>query len=249
MQRRSYDLFQEGRKIVSDGVLGNVRMVRTWRLNDPVGNAPPAIVDGHLDWEQWQGPAKRRPFDANRFRNWRLFSDYSGGMLADQGAHVFDAIHMLMNSGAPVSVNASAGRIHQPAYDTPEAMVVTAEYPEDFLSVFTMNYATMRYQSRNDQMDHLDGDKARMDIGRDDCKVYLQGAEETPFITKKSAKGFGGATDMHVENFISCMKNRKTPTAPITLGFHAALVVQMANLSLRQGRRLRWDAKLRKVEA
>jgi hypothetical protein len=34
----------------------------------------------------------------------------------------------------------------------------------------------MKYKLRNDQMNHLDGDKARMDIGREDCKVYLEGA-------------------------------------------------------------------------
>jgi hypothetical protein len=32
------------------------------------------------------------------------------------------------------------------------------------------------------------------------------------------------------------------------LAFQAALVVQMANLSLKQGRRLKWDARTRRVE-
>jgi hypothetical protein len=33
------------------------------------------------------------------------------------------------------------------------------------------------------------------------------------------------------------------------LGFQAALVVQMANISLKTGRRTKWNAKLNKVEA
>jgi hypothetical protein len=33
------------------------------------------------------------------------------------------------------------------------------------------------------------------------------------------------------------------------VAFQAALVVQMANLSLKQGRRLRWNAGARRVEA
>jgi len=41
---------------------------------------------------------------------------------------------------------------------------------------------------------------------------------------------------------------RKTPTAPMALGFQAALVVQMANISLKQGRRVRWNAARQKVE-
>src|SRR5215470_10219344 len=36
MQRRSYDLYQEGRKVVAGGTLGTVRMVRSWWLNNGV---------------------------------------------------------------------------------------------------------------------------------------------------------------------------------------------------------------------
>jgi predicted dehydrogenase len=248
MQRRSFDLFLEARKIVAAGTLGAVRMVRAWWLNNYLGGSDTARLDGPLDWEQWQGPARRVPLDPYRFRNWRYFSDYAGGIVADQGAHVYDGIHLLMNASYPTAVNASAGRIHKSRVDKPESVVVIAEYPEDFIGVFSINYAAMRYKTRNDQLNQLDGDKARMDIGREECKVYMQGAEETSAITKVSASGFGRATDTHVENFLECIRTRKTPTAPMRLGFPAALVVQMANLSLKLGRRVKWNATLNKVE-
>jgi hypothetical protein len=108
-------------------------------------------------------------------------------------------------------VNAAAGKPHKAGADTPESVVVTAEYADDFVAVFAINYAAMRYGNRNDQLNHYDGDKARMDIGREEFKVYMQGAEETPAIAKKSE------------------------------GFQAMLVPQMANLSLRHGRRVRWN--------
>ena len=41
MQRRSYDLYLEGSKIVASGELGNVRMVRSWWLNNYLGGKPP----------------------------------------------------------------------------------------------------------------------------------------------------------------------------------------------------------------
>ena len=97
-------------------------------------------------------------------------------------------------------------------------------------------------------MNHLDGDKARMDIGREEFKVYMQGAEETPALAKKSEKGFDHATVLHVANFLECVRTRKTPTAPMRLGFQAALVVQMANISLKTGRRVKWNDALQKVE-
>lgn len=249
MQRRSYDLYLEARKVVAAGTLGNVRMVRSWWLNNHLGGAADVKLTGPLDWEQWQGPAPRRvPLNPHLFRNWRHYRDYAGGIMADQGAHVFDGIHLLMGAGYPTAVTAAAGRPHKPLVDTPESVVVNAEYPEDFLGVFSINYAAMRYQSRNDQLNQLDGDEARMDIGREEFRVYAAGAEETPAIERRSERGFGYATTLHVANFLECVRTRRTPTAPMALGFQAALVTQLANLSLRHGRRMRWNAQARRVE-
>jgi predicted dehydrogenase len=162
MQRRSYDLYQEGRRIVAAGELGAVRMVRSWWLNNYLGSPVPTKLAGKLDWEQWQGPAARRDFDADRFRNWRLYSDYAGGILADQGAHVFDGIHMLMDAGYPLAVTAAAGKPHRAGVDMPESVVATAEYREDFIGVFSINYGAMPYRTRNDQLNQLDGDLGRV---------------------------------------------------------------------------------------
>ncbi|MDP2897664.1 MAG: Gfo/Idh/MocA family oxidoreductase [bacterium] len=249
MQRRSYDLYLEARKIVASGTLGAVRMVRSWWLNNYLGPSQEPKLEGPLDWEQWQGPIKKRiPLDPYIFRNWSNFSEYSGGIVAAQGVHIYDGIHLLMNASYPLAVTAAAGKAHKSGVDTPESVVVTAEYPEDFLGVFTINYAAMRYKTRNDQLNQLDGDKARMDIGREDCRVYMQGAEDTSVITKTSEQGFGYATDLHMQNFLECVRTRRTPTAPMILGFQAALVVQMANISLKTGRRVRWNHTLKKVE-
>jgi predicted dehydrogenase len=249
MQRRSYDLYQQGRDLVAAHKLGAVRMVRSWWLNNYLGGNVATKLDGPLDWEQWQGPAEHRPFDANRFRQWRFYSEYAGGILADQGAHVFDGIHMLMGAGFPSAVNASAGKPHKPGVNQPESVVAIAEYPEDFIATFSVNYAAMQYRTRNDQLNQLDGDAARMDIGREELKIFAKGAEDTPSVTAKSERGFGYATDLHVQNFLDCVRTRKTPTAPMRLAFQAALVVQLANLSLKQGRRIRWNAAAQKVEA
>jgi predicted dehydrogenase len=242
MQRRSYDLYKEGREVVASGKLGTVRMVRSWWLNNYLGGGVATKLDGPLDWEQWQGPAAHHAFDPNRFRQWRFYSDYAGGILADQGAHVFDGIHMLMGAGYPLAVNASAGKPHKLGVDQPESVVAIAEYPEDFIGVFSVNYAAMQYKLPNDQANQLDGDRARMDIGREDLKVYLKGAEQEAAITRKSEKGFGWATDLHVQNFLECVRTRRPTTAPMKLAFQAALVVQMANLSLKRGRRVKWNA-------
>ena len=249
MQRRSYDLYLKGREIVRDGALGSVRMVRSWWLNNNPAGATNRKLEGPLDWEQWQGPAPRRGLDPNRFFGWRWYSDYSGGIVADQGAHVFDGIHLVMNAGFPSAVNASAGRPHAARGDTPESVVVAAEYhDEDFVAVFTINYAAMKYYYRNDQLNQFDGDRARLDLGREDLKVFRQGAEDTPAMQEVSPHKFSHASEVHAANFIDCVRTRRTPAATVELGFQAALVVQLANRSLREGQRVRWNKTAMKTE-
>lgn len=250
MQRRSYDLFRKAKEIMEKpSTLGKVRMVRSWWLNNYLGAEKVTKLEGMLDWEEWQGPAPRRPFDPDRFRNWRFYSDYAGGIVADQGAHVFDGIHMLMGSGAPTSVIASAGKTHRPEFDTPESVTVSARYAEDYIAVFTINYAAMKYKPQHDQLNQFDGEIARLDVGRENLSVYQQGSDDKPSTAFASAQGFSYATDLHVANFIECVRSRKKPTAPIALAFQSTLVVQMANLSLRLGRQIYWNAASQKVEA
>ena len=59
MQRRSYDLYLAGRDIVQSGRLGNVRMVRSWWLNNYLSGPKATKLDGHLDWDEWLGKQKK----------------------------------------------------------------------------------------------------------------------------------------------------------------------------------------------
>jgi len=246
MQRRSYPLYLKARDILAAGMLGNVRLVRTWWINNSLKGGPAKKLEGPLDWEQWQGPAPHHPMDLARFRNWRNYRDYAGGIVADQGAHIYDSIHLIRGVGFPMAVNASAGKVHGTEGDTPETVVVAAEYPEDFLGAFTINYAGMHYPGRLDQLNQFDGDEARMDVGREYLSVYKQADPETPVMTATGS--FDTATDAHIQNFLECVRTRKEPNAPVEKGFQAALVIHLANLSIETGRRVRWNAQAEKVE-
>jgi predicted dehydrogenase len=247
MQRRSYDLYLKARDIRASGALGSVRLVRSWWINNYLSDKPATELKGRLDWEQWQGPAQHRAIDPDRFYHWRGYSDYSGGIMADQGAHIFDGIHLIQGVGFPSAVNASAGRVHSSNSDTPETVIVTAEYPEDFVAVFTINYAGMHYPSRLDQLNQFDGDRARLDVGREFVSVYSESKPESPESTITGS--FSEATNAHVENFLNCVRTRTPPNAPVEKGFQAVLVTQLANQSLRLGRRIRWNASTRRAEA
>lgn len=251
MQRRSFGLYQEARDIRRAGRLGAVRMVRTYWLNSQT-SIRRRRLEGPLDWKQWLGPAAERSGNVapnpDHFFNWRHMADYAGGIVIDQGAHIYDAIHMIMDAGFPTAVTASACGGHMDGADQPESVVVVAEYPEDFLAVFTINYAAMKYESKDDQLNAYDGDKARMDIGRESLRIYDAADPAVAALNKEVPGGFSQATVDHVENFLECVRTRETPTAPIEKGFQAALILQLANRSIEAGRKIRWNAETLEAE-
>src|SRR3977135_4398960 len=62
MQRRSYDLFLKARDIKSAGTLGQMRMVRSWWLNNNLrGSGETPALKGPLNWDEGQGPGAKRP--------------------------------------------------------------------------------------------------------------------------------------------------------------------------------------------
>jgi predicted dehydrogenase len=107
-QQRNWDHFQEAKKILDTGVLGNVTHIY---IVQPGSYARPkeaeAPVPAGLDWEGFQGPAPRKPFKPSRlaFRGWY---DYGGGLVADWGAHHVDVAHWFMNADRKVPIRTVA---------------------------------------------------------------------------------------------------------------------------------------------
>jgi hypothetical protein len=53
----------------------------------------------------------------------------------------------------------------------------------------------------------------------------------------------------HVNNFIACMRDRKTPNAPIQAGFEAARASWIGNIALKRGLKTAFDPVKQRVES
>lgn len=248
-QRRSYDLFLEGKKIVDSGRLGQVHLVTAWWMNHQQ-SLRSAKLEGKLDWQRWLGPSPPRPLDPARFFNWYYFWDYSGGMMVGQGAHIIDAIHWFMNATFPSAVSSSAAKPHLAGAETPETTSITIEYPEDFVAVFSVGYRAMRYGPANDQIKQFHGTQARLDMRRESYSLYPESSEEIlrPETERQQFGSLGRATRAHVANFLDCIKTRHDPNATVEMGQQTNVVLCLAMESLRSRRRLRWNATARRSE-
>jgi predicted dehydrogenase len=248
-QRRSYDLFIEGKKFMESGRLGKVQLVNSWWYSN-TSNPRDPVVKGKVDWERWQGSApKTKEFDPFRFRNWYWFYDYSGGLTVGQGAHILDCINWYMDAKFPSAVTCVGTSSDVRGLEIPQTTSLTVEYPEGFLATFTLGYNHMVYHAAHDQMKQFCGDKGRFDVSRESHHFYepTRELEQKPAYELVRYGTWGRSTAQHVDNFLECVQSRKDPNAPVEAGAYAAVSLAMAMESLKTGNRMRFDPNLKKM--
>ncbi|MDA1315079.1 MAG: Gfo/Idh/MocA family oxidoreductase [Acidobacteria bacterium] len=248
-QRRSYDLFREGKKFMESGRLGKIQLVNSWWYSN-VSNPRNPVVNGKVDWERWQGYAsKTKEFDPFRFRNWYWFYDYSGGLTVGQGAHILDCINWYMDAKFPSAVTCVGTSSAVAGLEIPQTTSLTVEYPEDFLATFTLGYNHMVYNAAHDQMKQFCGDKGRFDVSRESHRFYepTRELEQKPAHELVRYGTWGRSTAQHVDNFLSCVQSRKDPNAPVEAGAYVAVALAMAMESLKTGNRMRFDLNQKKM--
>jgi hypothetical protein len=53
----------------------------------------------------------------------------------------------------------------------------------------------------------------------------------------------------HTDNWLQCMRSRSAPNGNIDTGFAHSVAVVMATRSYREGRKMRWDRRTKKIES
>lgn len=236
-----------------------------------IGQTPDAPVPEGLDWDLYLGPAPKVPFNKNRFlRNFRWFWDYAGGSLTDFGTHRLDSVQQVMGVEAPKTVVASGGRFSLKADgEMPDVLQVTYEYPGFVLSYEACNlnahgmggrapgmaYYGMRGGDDRPHGEAFYGTNGTLFSDRIGFEVYPEpnavarrdGSQDL----KTRPEGFRMAakrvqsrdcTDLHVKNFIECVRSRQQPAADIEIGHRSTTVAHLGNISFKTGKKLTWDA-------
>lgn len=258
--QRSQPHFVDAINFVHSGKLGEIRLAKAWAYQGwmmPVNVKPDGPVPEGVDYNMWLGPAPRRPFNPNRFHfNFRWFWDYAGGLMTDWGVHLIDYALYGMKASTPLSVMALGGKFAYPndASETPDTLQTIFEY--DNFSIL-WEHAT-GIDGGNYGRDHgiaFIGNNGTLVLNRRGWEVIPEeefqgwGKEGIPRMEAiPLQKDQGGGLDLHTKNFIEAVKNRDTASlnAPIQIGFDAALVCHMGNISYKTGKRIYWNGEKEK---
>jgi predicted dehydrogenase len=119
-------------ELVHAGVIGVVREAHVWtnrpfkywkQAPDVVARPREAPVPKHVHWDEWLGPAPRRPYAAHASgkpayhpHDWRGYWDFGTGALGDMACHTANLAFRALKLDAPQAVVAQAGPINAETY-------------------------------------------------------------------------------------------------------------------------------------
>jgi len=239
-QQRSWDHYLLAKQIVESGRLGRITLVQCYWYQNALRRPRPdvALEPAKLDWENWLGSAPRRPFDAVRFRRWRFFWDYGGGILTDLMTHWIDVIQWFMDSPQPKTVQATGSLHAVPDWECPDTVNAAIVFPQGY----TVVYNGTMVGSLDGGGIVFRGSEGMMKLTRDGFQVYREGqipAEGTampePSIAVKST---GDGTVTNLQNWLDCLRSRKPPNAHVRAGVEGVRTAHLANQAMRTGKTL-----------
>ncbi len=237
-QRRSSPHWTAAVEYVQSGKLGRVSLARAWVIHKRVnigkaGGAQP--IPDTVDYDLWVGPAPMKPLmRKNLHYDWHWFWDYGGGELANNGIHMLDAARRIIAVDYPTAVASGGGKLYyDDDQETPDTQLVTYEYPNVVLVWEHRTWSNFGFEGHGSG-NAFYGDKGTLVIDDRGWQVTVDGkvVESGPGSDMESA---------HLQNFLDCVKDRRTPNADIEIGHISTSLCHLGNIAQRVGRKLVWD--------
>ncbi len=236
-QRRSSPWVAEAVEKVKGGAVGKVGMARAWihQKRPNIGHGKPGPVPPGVDYAMWQGPAPDRPFYANRFHyNWHWFWNWSTGELGNNGIHGVDVARWGLGVNAPISVVSGGGKfVFDDDQEVPDTQITTWAFPDSCLVYEHRMWSNHPTEGSGFGIAFY-GDKATLIVSEKGW--HIEDGDGS-----KSKPGPDGQ-DLHVRNFLDCIKSREKPNADIEIGHNSTRLCHLGNIAFRVGKKLNFDA-------
>jgi predicted dehydrogenase len=259
-QNRSNPFYQKAKEMVEQGMIGDVHYVRAfWYRNFPSGTTPapwryviPADTnESNTDWTKFLGSAAKRPFDKQRYFQWRNYWDYSGGISTDLLVHQTDIANYVLNKTVPVSCMASGGIYAWGGPDDREAPdTLSAIY--EYADKFHLNYSCFFGNDQYGYGEQFMGYEGTIEVlNRSELHFYPQkfggkpparvAARKEVHMTDRTMDNV--SVERHIRNFLDAIQGKAKAIAPATVGQLAAIPGHLATLSYRNDRKIYWNAQ------
>lgn len=246
--QRSDHRFQTACELVRNGRLGTIHHVQVWL---PTGSLPPTSFGGpfenesppaHLDWDRWLGQAPAVEFCKQRFDPFRWWFEYGGGFMTDWGSHHLDIVHWALGleRSGPTTIDArgTLPRVEN-GYNTPREFTVDFTYPGD-VTVHAELSAKINGIRFTGEHGALFVDRHRIAGAAYEELASRPLPDDAARFGRRNV--WGTPTFRHLDDFFQSIDAGTTPLSDVVSQHRTAAACHLANISLRLGRKLAWDA-------
>jgi len=266
-QRRSTPHLVEARdNFLKTGKLGAIGLVEIYCYYHMRrrGNPPDAAPPEYLDWEMWTGPAPLRPYNSLAHPgSWRSFMEYGNGIVGDMCIHMFDMVRWMLGLGWPKRISSSGGILVEKESKANISDTQTATFEYDDLKVIwqhrswghppdpqypwgatfygdkgTLKASVMSY-------DFTPLEKGGQAVHKDVTYELEQYPEDKT--EERLEKHVAPAIRYQMKDFLAAIDARRKPVADIEQGYISTASCILANLAMKTGRTLAWDAEKQRV--
>ena len=244
---RSIEIIQR----IHEGLIGRPYYARAWYANTrgSIGTGRAAAVPAGLDYDLWQGPVPRIPYQDNLIHyNWHWFKHWGTGEICNNGTHEIDIARWALGVDFPTRVTSAGGRYHfdddWEFYDTQD---VAYDFPDDRTIVWqgrSCNGFPIMNRGRGTTIHGTDGTVL---LDRDGFIVYDRQSRIVEDRTGGEAadpldtRGGDLMTDRHIANFIAAVRTGETLQAPIADGRKSVLLCHLGNIAQEHGGAVQTD--------
>lgn len=276
-QRRSGRNYHAAADFIRKGKFGDIKMVEmTWNVNQPGRWRRPELVasikETDTDWKRYLMNRPYEPWNPRKYLEYRLFWPYSSGIAGQWMSHQIDTVHWFSGFHYPRSVAANGGiymwNDGRKNFDT---MTAVFDYgPKDDMNKgFQVIYASRFSNSAGGVKEIYYSNGGELNLSTN--KVTPNGglterfasamnmkpnlleefdlAESDVKVVTSANTGADDMTTLHMLNWMECVRNRKTPNAPVKAGYQHSIANIMVTAALRTKQYVEFDENNQEVLA
>ncbi len=247
-QQRSSVHFRMAADLVRNGRIGKLKQVEVW-LPAGLRQGPfsPGTVPAGFNYDFWQGQTPAVPYVKERTHfSFRYWWEYSGGTMTDWGAHHNDIVlwTLGMDDSGPTSIEGKT--LVQPI---PGGFTAVPEYELKYTYPNGVDHfcrSTTASEWHGGVKDPNGQQHGIRFTGTDGWIWVTRGiieASDRQLLLQPlpaSAPRVYVSND-HMQNFVECVKSRKAPICPASVGHRSASQCHLGVIAVRLGRKLNWD--------
>lgn len=241
-QYRYYQMYHKIKEILSEGWIGDITHFESQ-------------YNRNSDWRRPVNPG-----ESERAVNWRMYKEYSGGLLAELCAHQIDIVNWMLDSHPKKVVGLGGIDFWKDGRETYDNVRTIYEYEKGIKSSVT---SVLSNQYHSYEMKIL-GSKATIEVRRDQAFIYSEPVKKNLGVvdgvtgaTIESLKAAGGKeieykstdglnldpTAYALIAFADCIRGNKRPISNVDTGKETAIAVHMGNRAVETAEVQLWDDK------